>query len=113
MQYMDRTFLSSVLQILDAAKPKVVAATPGWGGWGGDGVREWEKSKKTLEISWKKTKQGKLNALMNADVDPSKVWFPTLTRVFARKHTHTSRSDGKKRNRYIRCTFECRGRSLK
>jgi hypothetical protein len=64
---------TKMLQLMDSAKPREVAATPGWGGWGGDGVREWERAKKTLEISHKKTKQAKLHALMNADVDPSKV----------------------------------------
>jgi U3 small nucleolar RNA-associated protein 14 len=61
------------IQLIDSSKPKLVQATPGWGGWGGDGVKEWERAKKVLQVSHKKTKQEKLNALMNADVDPSKV----------------------------------------
>ena len=95
---------------MEAAKPKVVAATPGWGGWAGDGVKPqemwvfkleqnptpipqilnphpnpytwntkpslnpdpctWNRARKRVEVSFKKTQQDKLRIKMSGDVAP-------------------------------------------
>ena len=41
---MEAEFFEEKHQMLEAAKPKLVNATPGWGGWAGDGVKDNERS---------------------------------------------------------------------
>merc|ERR1719183_1564918 len=68
----EEEFMGEKTQILETAKPKLVEATPGWGGWGGDGVQEKERARKRLEVSYKKTQQDKLRIKMSGDVAPEK-----------------------------------------
>jgi len=67
---MEAEFFEEKNQMLEAAKPKIVNATPGWGGWAGDGVKDHERARKTLEVSHKKTQQDKLRIKMSGDIAP-------------------------------------------
>jgi len=68
--HLEVEFEAEKQQILDHAKPKEVAATPGWGGWGGDGTQKWEQAKRTVEVSFKRTQAARLSKAMSGEVRP-------------------------------------------
>ncbi|EKX41129.1 hypothetical protein GUITHDRAFT_112862 [Guillardia theta CCMP2712] len=65
---MEAEFEEEKREIMESTKPKLVEATPGWGGWGGEGVREKEKARKVLEVSYKKTQQERMKKAMIGEV---------------------------------------------
>jgi len=68
--HLEAEFEAEKQQMLDHAKPREVAATPGWGGWGGDGTHKWEQAKKTVEVSFKRTQAARLSKAMSGEVRP-------------------------------------------
>eukprot|EP00960_Hanusia_phi_P065619 766158-Hanusia_phi.AAC.3 len=65
---MEAEFEEEKRDIMESMKPKLVEATPGWGGWGGEGVKEREKARKVLEVSYKKSQQERMKRAMVGEV---------------------------------------------